>query len=375
MKKLIYIIVVLFLVACSGKVDNPQSDEEILQQISEYKDQMAEINKKINDLEEKLSSNATADAGTPVRIEEINYEPFNHYIEVNGTVEAINEAYISPEINGQVKEIFVVEGQRVQKGDLLLKINSSVTQSSIREVETSLDLARTVYKKQKELWDKNIGSEMDYLRAKNNVESLESRLETLQSQLDMAEIKAPISGIVDVIGVKHGELAIPGMQLMQLVNLTDLYVNADVSEAYITNVKEGEKVLLEFPSYPDISMEVPVFRTGNIINQANRTFRVQLKIKNREGMIKPNVLARIKINDYGVEKSMLVPSIVIKEDMKGSYLYVVNKDDQTARKIYIETGRSYQDKTMVTSGLKPGDQVIVEGYNQVSSGSKVRITG
>jgi RND family efflux transporter MFP subunit len=375
MKKLIYIILVLFLAACSGKVDNPQNDEEILQQISDYKDQMAEINKKINDLEEKLSSNATANAGTPVAIEEMQYETFNHYIEVNGTVEAINEAYISPEINGQVKEIFVVEGQRVQKGDLLLRINSSVTQSSIREVETSLDLARTVYKKQKELWDKNIGSEMDYLRAKNNVESLESRLETLQSQVDMTEIKAPISGIVDVIAVKDGELAIPGMQLMQLVNLTDLYVNADVSEAYITNVKEGEKVLLEFPSYPDISMEVPVFRTGNIVNQANRTFRVQLKIKNREGMIKPNVLARIKINDYSVEKSLLVPSIIIKKDMQGSYLYVINKDDQTARKVYIETGRSYQDQTRVTSGLKPGDQVIVQGYNQVSSGSKVKITG
>ncbi len=374
MKKLIYITFVVFLAACSSKVENPQTDEEILQQISDYKDQMADLNKKINELEDKLSSNAKGDAGIPVAVEKMEFEPFKHYIEVNGTVEAINEAYISPEINGQVKEIHVKEGQWVDKGTLLLTINSSVTRSTIREVETNLELARTVYKKQKELWNKNIGSEMDYLRAKNNVESLESRLETLQSQLDMAEIKAPISGIVDEIMVKEGELAIPGVQVIQLVNLNDLNVNADVSEAYITSIKEGEDVMLDFPSYPDISMEVPVYRTGNIINEANRTFKVQLKIKNRNGMIKPNVIARIRINDYTLDNALMVPSIIIKKDMQGSYVYIINPEDQTAQKVYVETGRSYKDRTVVTSGLEPGDRVIVEGYNQVSSGSYVKIT-
>ena len=374
MKNLILISLVIFLAACSSKVDNPGSDEEILKQISEYKVTIGELNKKINGLESQLSTNADKDGGIAVAVQVIKSEPFNHFIEVSGTAEAVNSAYISPEINGQVKEVLVTEGQTVQKGQLLIKLSSSVTENSINEVKTSLELARTVYEKQKQLWDKNIGSEMDYLQAKNNVESLESRLETLKSQLDMAELRAPISGIIDDIAVKKGEMASPGLQIIQLVNLESLYINADVSEAYITSVKEGEKVLLEFPSYPEISMEVPVYRIGNIIKEANRTFKLQLKIKNEGNLIKPNILAKIKINDYSVEESVLLPSIIIKQDMQGSYVYTVDPENQTARKVYIETGRSYLDITSVASGLAPGDKVIVNGYNQVSTGTKVKFS-
>lgn len=373
MKNLIFISLMVFLAACSSKVDNPGDTEEILKQISEYKSQIGELNKKISDLEKELNS-ADSNEGVAVETQVVKHEPFNHYIEVTGTAEAVNSAFISPEINGQVKEIFVTEGQRVSKGDLLLKINSSVTENSINEVKTSLDLAKTVYDKQKQLWEKNIGSEIDYLQAKNNVEALESRLETLYAQRDMAEIRAPIGGIIDDISVKKGEMASPGMQIIQLINLDEVYINADVSEAYISNVYKGEKVLLEFPSYPDISMEVPVYRIGNIIKEANRTFKLQLKINNEEGRIKPNILAKIKINDYAIEESILLPSIIIKQDMKGSYVYIVEPESQTAKKVYIETGRSYLDTTSVSGGLAPGDRVIVNGYNQVSTGTKVKFS-
>jgi len=376
MKKLIYLALILFLAACAASSDNQsQGDDEILAQISDYKKQIGELNDKIVELEKQLSTNSGTDNAVAVATKTMNYEPFNHYIEVSGVVEAKNSAYISPEINGQIKEIYVTEGQRVTKGDKLIRLNGSITKNTIDEVETSLELARTVYKKQKDLWEKNIGSEIDYLQAKNNVESLESRLETLKSQLELTEIEAPINGIIDEIFVKEGELAIPGMQLIQLVNLQDLYVNADVSESYISDVRRGEPVLLEFPSYPDISMKVPVYRTGNVIKPANRTFKVQLKIENKEERLKPNALAKIKINDFSVENALLVPSIIIKEDMKGSYLYKVDQKDQTARKVYVETGRTYNDKSIVTKGLTAGDQIIVSGYNQVSNGSKVKITG
>ncbi len=185
-------------------------------------------------------------------------------------------------------------------------------------------------------------------------------------------IKAPIDGIVDELMVKEGELAIPGMQMLQLVNLSTLYVNADVSEAYITKVKKGEMVLLEFPSYPDIVMKVPVYRIGNTVKSANRTFKVQLKIKNKNNQIKPNVLARIKINDFTAENALLVPSLIIKQDLKGSYVYIAD-DDNLARKVYVETGLSYLGSTVITNGLSAGDKVIVKGYNQVSDGSKVQI--
>jgi len=277
-------------------------------------------------------------------------------------------------IYGKIEDkIIVREGQYANKGQLLLSLNTSITESSIQEVKTGLELANKLFEKQQELWDKNIGSEIDYLRAKNNMESLESRLETLHAQLDLAEIKAPFSGIIDEITVKKGELAVPGVQIIQLVNLRDLYVNADVSEAYISNVKEGEAVVLEFPSYPDISRDVPVYRTGNIIKSANRTFKVQLKIKNEDERLKPNLLAKIKINDYAEEKALLVPSIIIKQDMQGSYLYIVDPVNQTAQKKYVESGRSYRDETMIIKGLSEGDVVIVSGYNQVSNGSKVKI--
>ncbi|MEZ5199097.1 MAG: efflux RND transporter periplasmic adaptor subunit [Bacteroidales bacterium] len=374
MKKLLAIFVIAILASCSSKVDKPESVEEIKNQISEYKKQINNLNFKIIELEKELSGKSSDDVkSTTVAVTELSFEPFNHYIEVNGSVEAINAAFISPEINGQIKEIYVKEGDRVGKGQLLIRINSSITENSINEVETSLELAKTVYAKQKQLWDKNIVSEMDYLQAKNNMEALESRLNTLQAQMDMAMIKAPIDGVVDMVNVKDGELAIPGMQLMQIVNLEHLYVNADVSESYLTKVRKGDAVLLEFPSYPDYRMTVPVYRIGNVVKPANRTFKIQLKIQNINNEIKPNVLAKIKINDFSSDKALLIPSIIAKQDLQGKYVYTVNPKDMTAKKVYIETGMSYFGKTMVISGLKEGDQVIVEGFSQVSAGTKLTI--
>lgn len=374
MKKLSFIALIFILAACSSKVDNPETKEEIESQISDYKAQIGDLNKKIVVLEEKLFVlSGASKSGTPVSVSQLQSQPFNHYVEVNGSVEAINDAYISPEINAQVMEIYVKEGNRVVKGQQLMKLNSSITESSIQEVETSLELAKIVYEKQKQLWEKNIGSEIDFLTAKNNKESLESKLKTLQAQADMALVTAPISGIIDEVYVKEGEMAMPGMQLIQLVNLSELYVNADVSEAYLTKIKKGDMVKLEFPSYPSVSMQVPVHRLGNIIKSANRTFKVQLKISNPDNLIKPNVLAKIKINDYSAENALLVPSMIIKQDLQGKYVYVVDQEQLTAHKVYIETGISYKDQTMVTSGLKEGELVIVDGFSRVSDGTEIKM--
>jgi membrane fusion protein, multidrug efflux system len=373
MNKLIFTGMVVFLASCGGKVRNPDNQEDIIRQISQYKNEIVDLNKKIAGLEAELLKIDGAVAPVPVAVMKVEPEPFRHYIEVSGVVEAVQSAFISPETNGIISGIYVKDGQRVRKGDLLATISSQVVESSIKEVKTSLELARTIYERQKQLWDKNIGSEVGYLQAKNNVESLESRLETLQAQLEMSEIRAPIDGIVDEVWVKKGELAVPGIQIIQLINLDDLYVNADVSEAFITHIRKGELVLVEFPSYPGISMQVPVYLVGNVIKPANRTFRVQLRIKNVNEQIKPNVLAKIRINDYSVDQALLVPSIVIKQDMKGAYLFAVSPEDQTVKKIYLETGRSYRSQTMVTKGLDAGDLVVTKGYNQISTGTRVNI--
>lgn len=377
MKKVLAFFLAALMVACSSKVDNPSgSSEDIKNQISEYKKQVQDLNVKIAELEKTLKATQPEDEyKVAVSLKDLEAKPFHHYVQVSGTVEAVNMANISPEINGQIKKIRVQEGDRVQKGQTLVILNTSITESSIKELETRLELAKTVFERQKKLWEKNIGSELDYLTAKNNKESLEKSLETLNAQLDLSTITAPFSGIVDDILVKEGELALPGMPILQLVNLEQIYINADASEAYITKVSKGDSVLVDFPSYPEIKAELPVYRIGNVIKPANRSFNVQLKMNNPDGLIKPNVVAMIKINDFSMEDALTVPTFIIKKDIVGEYVYIATEKDNRliAEKKYIETGMSYNDETLVVKGLEQGQKVIVSGYNMVSDGIAVNI--
>ena len=311
----------------------------------------------------------------PVFVKTIDYESFKNYFEASGTVEAIYDAFISPEISGQIKKIHIREGERVTKNTILVTLNKNVIQKGIDEVKIALKLAETVYKKQKELWDQKIGSEIQYLTAKTNKKSLEKKLKTIEAQSEMAIIKAPFDGIVDEIFQKEGELAIPGMRIMQLVNLSKLNINADVSEAYLSKIKKGDSVLVEFPSYPDIKLNVPVYRTGNVVKPQNRTFIVQLKINNQKEKLKPNIISILHINDYSNDSAFVVPSIIIKKDIKGDFIFLADKQGENyiANKKYIETGRSYKDKTEILKGVKKGQKVIINGYNMVSTGTEISI--
>jgi len=375
MKYGILAAIIIFMASCSS---NQETEQSIRDQITAYKKEVGDLNGKISDLEKKLlvmNTEGSLIEKVPVEVKSLAFEPFDHYIEVSGTAEAVKEAFISPEVGGQIREIYVNEGDYVEKGRLLAKLNTEVTESSIADMKTSLDLATVVYEKQKRLWEKGIGSEIQYLNAKNNKESLEQKLVTLNAQLDMAMIKSPVSGIVDKIYHKRGELAMPGAQLMQIVNLEELYINADVSEKYLGQVNEGEQVKIEFPVYPDMSFEVPIYRKGNVINPNNRTFAVQLKVKNPDRLLKPNILSVIHINDFSADSAIVVPSALIKQDITGSYLYTMQQIDNKwiARKVYVTTGQSYLDKTMVTNGLQAGQTVIVQGYNLVSDGTEVYV--
>ena len=374
MRKAFSLVIIILIIASCGPADKKES---IREEIKQYKGEISHLNIKITELEKELESlGESADQFiTPVKVIELQEGPFKHYFEVSGSVDAVEQAYISPEINGQIKEILVDEGDHVVKGQLLAKLNTSITDNTIQEVKTQLELATTLHNKQKQLWDKNIGSEVQYLQAKNNKEALESKLQTLQAQRDMAYIKAPIDGIVDMIFSEEGELALPGMQLMQLVNLEKLYVYADVSEKYLPVIEKGDIVSLKFPTFPSIKMQVRVNRTGNVINKSNRTFPVELKIDNIDGKLKPNILALITFLDFSEENALVVPSIIIKEDIKGKYIYAVRNTNgkMVARKIYITTGMSNHDETMVTFGLSPGDLIIAEGYSLVTDGTEVNL--
>ena len=312
----------------------------------------------------------------PVKTEVLSYTNFNHFIEVTGAVEPVQYAYISPESPGQIKQILVSEGQTVSKGQVLVKLNTAVYDNQIQQVKSQLNLAKITYEKQDELWNqKHVGSEMQFLQAKAQKEGLESQLKALKSQKAMAIIKAPFSGIIDNIKLKVGELASPGMQLIQLVNLDKMKIKADVSEQLLPVIHKGDSVLISFPTYSDINLKAPIYRTGNIINPANRTFTVELRVNNIDHKLKPFMISTLRIKDFSLKEAISIPSIVIKNDFDKSFVFVAQQTDSNivAKKVFVETGRSYKERTVITKGLKRNDKLITQGYNTVSTGVEVNI--
>ena len=378
MKNLLFILIIgISVSAC-----NPERDAEtVKKEITEIQSTIEELSTQIQELETELVSMNNSDnkayTGKKIAVRTMNASKqiFEHYFEATGEIESVNEAFISPEVNGQVVKIAVIEGQKVKKGQLLAKLNTSLVEKNIQEVETQMEFAKIMFDKQSDLWNRNIGSERQYLEAENNYESLHNKLQTLKTQYDMSVITAPFSGVVEDIMIKKGELAGPGMMLMQVVSLDNMVVKAKLSEAHLSSVRVGETVSISFPSYSDMKMEANITRVGNVINKQNRTFIVEIKLKNYDKRLKPNMLVNILFNDYSGNDNFVVPSILIKKDIQGRYLYVVEEKDNLdmAVKRYVETGKSYKDMSEVTKGLNVDELIITDGYNNVSDGSIVNL--
>lgn len=377
MKKIFILLVAIgLLYSCSSTIEK----NNIQSQIDKYKIEVKTLNEKIKELEAQLTTSDKLvynSVKIKVKTEETKVLPFSHYFDATGDIETIYEAYISPEINGQITSINVKEGNYVRKGQLLAKLNSDVIETNIAQLKTQLDLAETMYTKQTELWNKQIGSERQYLESKANYESLQNQLKTLNAQYEKTVLRSPINGYIEYINKKEGEFAMPGMQFMQIVNLDELYVTAKISETYLPVIKAGIEVEITFTSYPEIHLKEPVYRVGNVINSNNRTFLVQVKVKNNSGLLKPNLLANIRINDYNSDNNIVIPTILIKEDLKGTFVYVAEEKNGQwiARKKYITPGYSYHDKTEIISGLSANELIVTEGYNNVSNGSALEIIG
>jgi RND family efflux transporter MFP subunit len=376
MKNLILIFIVgLSVVAC-----NPTQDtESVKKQLEEKRSSLEDLSSQIQSLEVELQelNGDKSYSGKKVAVRTMNAakKDFNHFFEATGEVESVNEAFISPEVNGQVVSINVHEGEKVKKGQILAKLNTSLIEKNIKEIETQLDFAQIMFNKQSDLWKRNIGSERQYLEAKNNFESLDNKLNTLKTQRDMSIITSPFAGVVEDVMIKKGELAGPGMMLMQVVSLDNLLIKTKLSESYLSSIHKGDVVDLSFPSYPDLKMDAEISRVGNVINKANRTFIVEIKLKNINNKLKPNMLVNVLFNDYSGVDNFVVPSILIKKDLQGRYLYVVKneKNLKKAEKRYIETGRSYMDKSEVVSGLELNELIITDGYNNVTDGSVINL--
>ena len=364
---------IALLVACGGeqKTDVEQLTAKRDSLRKEYNAIAEEIRRIETEIEEinpsedfTLVTGYTTDSGT-----------FEHFFKAYGEVEAKQNIVINAEASGTVQQVFVREGQRVSAGQRLLQIDSEVIQRNIEEVETQLTLARDIYERQSRLWDQNVGSEVQYLEAKNRVESLEKTLATLRSQLSKTTITAPFSGIVDEVFPKEGELAGPGAPMIRLVNMNRVYIQSDVSEVYVGRIEPGTFVQVDFPSIQK-SYNAEITRVGSYINPNNRTFEVEVDLTNTDDRLKPNLLAIMNIRDFKMDNAVAVPSRLIQQDVKGQdYLFVIVEDEDgtfVERRV-IQTGLSYEDLTLVESGLSVGDRIVDKGSRSINDGQQVTV--
>jgi RND family efflux transporter, MFP subunit len=365
----------IVLASCSSK----PTAESIRKEISDLKNKSFEIDKKISELEKQLASMGSKQVGAfiPVEVKVVSPQNFDHYLELSATVEAENDAMVSPEASGQIKRILVKKGQKVSAGTPLIRLTTEIMDNSIMEVKNQLSLAKDIYEKQKALWDQKVGSEIQYLQAKNNKEALERKLETLRSQLSMSTVKAAFSGVVDDIYQKEGELAMPGKPVLHLVNPSGIKIKAEASESFIGTIKKGQMVDVQFPSNPDLKLKLPVTRVGNVVDMQSRTFPIEVTYSsNNDGSkILPNQMATLVLKDFSDPKAFVVPSLIVKNDEKGQFLFIAQDSPKgpIAKKVYVKAGMTYQDNTTITGGLKAGDKVIIAGFNQVSSGSPLSV--
>ena len=370
-------VVLLALVSCGGE----PTLEDKKAALDAKKVELGKLQNEISNMEEELMAADSSlvikkEPGILVEVQEIKTQTFEHYFIINGGIEALEQASVSPEQGGQIKQILVKEGDRVSAGATLAKLNTSVIQRNIEELDNQITLAQTVYDRQARLWEQNIGSEIQLLQAKNNLDALVKKKQTATAQMAMSTVRAPLSGIVDVLHQKEGELAAPGMPILTLVNMNEMKVKADVSENYVQSVKPNAEVDVDFPSF-GMSTTATIRSVSNIINPLNRTFSIEVRIPNTDGSLKPNGIATIKIKDFTADSALVVPAISISKDAKGDFLFVINKEEGKSKavKTYVQTGRTSNGQTMVIDGLKAGDQVVVEGYNEVANGDLVRIQG
>ncbi len=370
MKKILVILVGgLFMAACSSS--NVSDEAAKRKELQQYKQELSQLEQKIETLEKELEVSKTEEA-VKISVAELDTQLFEHFIEVTGEVEAALNLNVSPESAGVIQSVYVKEGQRVSKGLVLGKLKTDALERTLEELKIQLDLAETNFQGQKNLWDQNIGSEMQFLQARTNKESLEKRIDGINAQLEMSEIISPVNGVVEMVYQEEGEIGSPQTPFAKVLNIDRVKIYADVSESYLTKVDEGQMVNIKFPAI-NREAKAPISQIGNFIDPNNRTFRIRLDMRNPDKMIKPNLVSVIRIRDYVSENAIVIPSLYIKEDFKGDYTYVVENvnDTERARKVYLETGMTNNNRTEILDGLSAGMKIISEGHTQVADGMPV----
>lgn len=305
----------------------------------------------------------------------IELEDFNRMTEVQASVKSENQVFVSSETGGRLLSVLAKEGQYLNRGQLVATVDLQALKDQKAELQTSMSLAKDVYDRQKRLWDQNIGSEIQFLQAKNNLERLQKTMASLDTQLGKENIYSPISGVVDMEFLKAGELAAPGAPILQMFNPNRLKISADVPETYLGKIKRGDLVNITIPAINE-EMTKKISLLGRTIDPSNRTFKVEVSTDSQKGKLKPNLLAELKFNDYAKQDAISVPLEIVQQEVTGKkfvYTATTKNGKNMATKTYVVTGEGYEGNIIIEEGLTAGDQIIIDGARSISNGDPITI--
>jgi membrane fusion protein (multidrug efflux system) len=361
MKKLAYIPALLLLAACSNKSKDKNAE------LADLKKQQAEINSKITTLESQVGTKESK--VTEVSVVTLETGSFVNYVQIQGKIDAQDNVTAYPQSAGTIMSIRATVGQHVSRGQVLAQLDNSVLQQQIAQAQSQASLNRTLYQRQKNLWDQKIGTEVQFLQAQTTLQSSEKQVAALRQQANLYRIVSPISGTIDQMDLKLGQVAQPGTNGIRIVNADNLKVKADVPESYVSSVNTGNTVKILVPDAQD-SLTTKVTFAAKAIDPVSRSFAVEVKLPVRKS-IRPNMTAILKIADYSKSNAIVVPVKAIQRSEEGDYVFVNNAG--TAKRVIVKSGKTYGGKTEITSGLKAGDQLVTEGVTDIEDGDKIKI--
>lgn len=364
------VILVALLASCSSKPESKTAQLETL------KKEQVELSKKIEVLEKEVAiENPEA---TKVKMKEIDVttlapRSFDHYLQTQGTIVSIDNIQMSAKSSGVVTYVYAREGEAISQGQILAQIDNSLITRGIDELKANLELANTVYDRQKNLWAQKIGTEIQYLQAKNNKESLERRLATLNEQNEMTKVKAPITGTVETVNIKVGENVAPGVPTFRVINTSNLKAAAKLSESFITSIQQGNKVTVSFPDL-NKSIDAKVTFVGRNIDALTRTFPVEAKLPSA-AYLRPNMTAVLRVIFHNEPAALCVPVNVVQDINGSKVVYIAENDGKNlvARRKVVEVDGVFGSFAEIKSGLKEGDKVITVGYQGLNDGELVKL--
>ncbi len=370
-----------FLSTCGPAPDDavPETSEEIQEALRTRRAELRDLTQQVEDLEARLAEvdpNFAPNA-TLVSYETIDTTSFTNFAEVQATVRAAETAMATAEIPGRILRMNFEEGDPIRKGQLVAVLDVEGTETQRAELETAAGLAQTVYERQQKLWEQNIGSEIQYLQAKNNYERIQQQIKAIDIQANKRNVYAPLSGTVDRVSLRTGESAGPGAPILSIISTNDLQVVADAPEALLAKVKLRQQVLVRVPA-ANVDFRAPITRIGRSVDASNRTFEVEVDVPRQYiTALKANLLAEVEVLDYAAEDLIVVSQDYIQQDVDGQRFVFVAEDEDgalIARKTYIQTGQSYNNRAVVTGGLQLGARIITNGTRGLTDGQPIALS-